>query len=1456
MISPFSTRPSVEPLEARIAPALLVNGANLLGGAGNPYTGETSVGENAVTLVKVLSGQALVWFDDGHIYSISFAPNTSLEIHGDIHGDVVGNLNADGTLSDSNNNPADGEDGNKLLANNLIGLKTVPLSGEDGSLGNIITGGSIGGLSISGQIFGAYAGDGVFRAESDLLDPVLIGHVFSSVGTLDINPVVSGAQTTFDFTKAGSVFQAGASIKTGKITRAPALQLFAGSGNPTGALLTGAGPAGGSITGITIESAIVPSGSPTDTPSYWLIAGDGAGGKTGGAGGSIDRVIEKASFGPVIITGGQGGAGTGGAGGAGGTVSFLDLQSSSAHYTVTAGNGGNGAPAGDGGKLLSNNFANRTPVSGIILSADFTGDGIDDILVVDAATGQMIINTQDDPNPGNGIVEGGGSVFHQLVQFKNQNNQDIVLINPNGVSPADAVAMDFNGDGLLDIVVAYKNSSSLSVFLNQGKGVFFDPNLGTAGDYATVSFGLGFSPTKIATNGGQFIAIAENRDGKGLMHYGAPSGSTVDDLIFTLSTGVNEFSQPVADIVYAGGQFITAFTNGVISKLQPAGLEAKKAFVVTETGVAITGGISDLEVDSTGHRLLVLSSIGHSVNVFDIATAKLLPVGTIALSTLSTPLVAHFVHDANSSTEDDFAVLASLPSGTTLTAYRQDPADSDPTTVEAFRLSASLTTANALKNFVPAYTNGSFLGDAALAGSMSTVTFTADLIATTSFALPFASKIIEATAGDGGKGLNLGKLIGKGGAGGGIIGINADGNEIKLHAGQGGASEGGPAGDGGSVSNPLTSVTRPTTPGGAAIVRPPALITASGATVTPALVADVVLEIEAGNGGTPTGLVAKTASGGAGGSLIGLSITLDSGPITLTTGTGGNGNGANGGAGGNFNSVATLARDGSLALSTGKGGDALAGVAAAGAGGSIINFAHELALDPDVELLEKAYAVTIVTGGGGASAGGLGGAGGSLQGVSLKLDGSDRTYNDSSVNPPLNDANKDSTVRVSVTTGDGGQGANGGAGGSIRDFSSVSVFDQKDRHGHILLNYVVMNLTAGKGGIGTAGAGGAGGGILLTRPISGVTYADPDAPNAVNIVPFTATAGAGVNGTTKGGAGGSVTGLVLQNSPFADGSSITTTHLVSAVVIAGTGGIGATSDGGAGGSVSGALIGTQLGFLAVTAGAGGDGGAAGKGGAGGSVVASNFGVVKTVANVGLSVVAGKGGAGTLGGGLGGSLANLQVSTPQSSNGISALLYAGDGGAANALKAVGGKGGDVTNLTQGKDVNSSINLIQAGNGGGNLLGAGGAGGNLAGIKTVGFIGRPSDGVNRLGVFDTIVTGTGNIEIPQGLFSGRGGDGLGAQDGLNGSVTNVSARQIAAIAAAYDSTTGLFAAAAKVSNVKAALIGFDLGLDGAFDSTVPGTPKPSLSKAIDGFILSATPLTQVTGVALNSPFVFIG
>ncbi len=117
-------RSSIEPLESRIAPAILVNGANLLG-SGNPATGEMSLGDNNVTLVKVTAGQIIVWYQDGDIASVSFGQGANFQILGDVMGDIVGNLGPNGRLSDSDGDPVNGEDGNILLPNDLAGLKTT-----------------------------------------------------------------------------------------------------------------------------------------------------------------------------------------------------------------------------------------------------------------------------------------------------------------------------------------------------------------------------------------------------------------------------------------------------------------------------------------------------------------------------------------------------------------------------------------------------------------------------------------------------------------------------------------------------------------------------------------------------------------------------------------------------------------------------------------------------------------------------------------------------------------------------------------------------------------------------------------------------------------------------------------------------------------------------------------------------------------------------------------------------------------------------------------------------------------------------------------------------------------------------------------------------------------------------------------------------------------------------------
>jgi hypothetical protein len=160
---------------------------------------------------------------------------------------------------------------------------------------------------------------------------------------------------------------------------------------------------------------------------------------------------------------------------------------------VNGGNGGAGASGGAGGSLLNNSFAGKTPSTGIIITADFTGDLQDDVLVVDLSSGGMVLSKND----------GTGFNLHQVAQFSDGSGTTFI-IEGAGTTPVDATAADFNADGLLDIIVGYKNSNSIAIYYNQGGGVFWS----TADQAFSVStLDLGFSPSEVVV--GQFAGSAD-----------------------------------------------------------------------------------------------------------------------------------------------------------------------------------------------------------------------------------------------------------------------------------------------------------------------------------------------------------------------------------------------------------------------------------------------------------------------------------------------------------------------------------------------------------------------------------------------------------------------------------------------------------------------------------------------------------------------------------------------------------------------------------------------------------------------------------------------------------------------------------------------------------------------------------------------------------------------------------
>ena len=1061
----------IEPLEQRIAPALLVSGANLLG-AGNPTTGQTSIGGNSVTLVKVLTGDAIVWYSQGQITAISVGPNTTLDITGDvghfnaqgvfIPGPIIGNLTASGKLSDSDGNPANGLDGDLLLPNNILGITTHPLSNEAGTIGNIITGGSVSNVNVAGNLSGIFAGDGAFYSANgnSLLDSHVLSAGSVSVSTfVDVNPIQPGIQGGFVFSASNAAtVESGASITNVKVGGAEAMQLFAGDGF---AGTSGhAGQAGGSVSNVTIESAFVNASlnvATPNAPTFDIMAGSGGNGVKGGAGGSIQNINEVSSSGAVDILAGHGGTGAGGAGGVGGSIKSLNMESDGSAYTVTAGKGGDGAPGGAGGSVKGVNFGGDQLTNGIVVAAPFTGNATDDILLINAQSGSMIIEQNN----------GHGTGFTPVVQY----DGTVDTISPEGTGPVAAVAVNL-GNGREDIVVAYKDSDNIGIYTNQGGGVFYS---GLTLEATSLSLGAN-SPTTLAA--GNFtgnvdadlaLTVNDSSAQSELMVLTGTGGGNFNIPSSLISIPTGAVSLIPADI--QGGSYsdlFVGFKSGLIDALLSTGSNGTPFTVVT-TGTTVSGGLANLDYNPQEGLLLALNGSGDTINLYESSNAGALSqISSISLSseTGGTALVAHFVPETQSAAEP-IEVLSSVGSGSRLDLYSQG--------TDTFTLTASVTSTEALKNFAPVL-SGSTFGVAAVGSTVGHFAFSQNSGAFYDVEVPFPGSV-ALTAGDGGNG--IGSQVAAGGAGGMVSGMSVVAEQIVIQAGNGGSSINAAAGAGGMVADT------------------PVLLTYTGQSVQTILQADTKLIVDAGDGGTATGTV-HNAAGGDGGKIQGLNLSLLENDIQVTAGYGGNGGGGAGGSGGSVTALKSLASGGDLDVIAGNGGSALGSTGNGGAGGSITELTHTLT--PAAPADEIAYNVILLAGTGGQSLSANGGAGGSIETVKMTLQPPNESVNNSNGTPVTVHANADSTVRITVTAGSGGDGAKGGAGGELKNISSTSVFEQtvtvpeegsSGQQQFPEINPVAAVFISGGGGTGSKGAGGAGGAINGLNLV-GITNYDAD----------------------------------------------------------------------------------------------------------------------------------------------------------------------------------------------------------------------------------------------------------------------------------------------------------------------------------------------------------------------------
>ena len=207
-----------------------------------------------------------------------------------------------------------------------------------------------------------------------------------------------------------------------------------------------------------------------------------------------------------------------------------------------------------------------------------------------------------------------------------------------------------------------------------------------------------------------------------------------------------------------------------------------------------------------------------------------------------------------------------------------------------------------------------------------------------------------------------------------------------------------------------------------------------------------------------------------------------------------------------------------------------------------------------------------------------------------------------------------------------GDGATGGAGGSLKNISSVSVFDQNiqvacqssdPNSANIFvveINPVTAQLTAGRWRQGHERCRRRGRRGQLSFPLRASAISIPTPPpRRIRLLSLPATA---ATARPRAGGAGAISGVASFNAPFAPTAVCHEHEFAGASIASGHGGNGGSLDGGAGGAISGLNIGvegfaifrpTQAarnpslngGDLKIVSGAGGNGGAHGKGGAAG-----------------------------------------------------------------------------------------------------------------------------------------------------------------------------------------------------------------------------------------------------------------
>ncbi len=314
-------------------------------------------------------------------------------------------------------------------------------------------------------------------------------------------------------------------------------------------------------------------------------------------------------------------------------------------------------------------FIAQTPVSipGISLETttptalavgDFDGDGIADLVVTESA----VLTSSMSPTSGNvSVMLGDGSGSFPIAKVSQVGV---------GILPSSIAVGDFDGDGNMDFAVTNKTDNTLSIMMGNGSGSSFTPAAGSP-----ISTGNGTAPSAIVAvdlNGDGKLDLAVAFSGKNKVGIFGGSGSGAFTLQASPSTGTTPVSIVAGDF-NADGNIDLAVTNSAQTK---ASLLLGKGDLTFQTQTTANVGTTPTAVagaDFNGDGTIDLAVANYGSTNVSILLNQVTDTASVALTGISIPgsgsnhsISASFLPDTNFGASSSATVsLASTKISTT-----------------------------------------------------------------------------------------------------------------------------------------------------------------------------------------------------------------------------------------------------------------------------------------------------------------------------------------------------------------------------------------------------------------------------------------------------------------------------------------------------------------------------------------------------------------------------------------------------------------------------------------------------------------------------------------------------------------------------------------------------------------------------------------------------------------------